>query len=58
MNNREETVHLTEEQIDLIAKGAAKYVLEEEISLISKVLDTFAASPVSSYVSKIKKILD
>ncbi len=58
MNSRSETVLLTEEQIDLIAKKAAEYVLDGEKARLMKILNVFTSSPVGAYIEKIKSTLN
>ena len=58
MNSCSETVLLTEEQIDLIAKKAAEYVLDGEKARLMKILNVFTSSPVGAYIEKIQSTLN
>ena len=57
MNGSVETVQLTEEQIDLIARRTAKIVLDGEKERILKILDVFSPTRVGDVARKIRTLL-
>ncbi len=56
MENNDRTVQLSEEQIDEIARRAAKYAVKEEVHYLMRFLDAMKGTPLAGLAEKVRKL--